>query len=180
MFDLEKSIIEWRQQMLVAGIKTPMPLEELEGHLREDIKKQMQSGASVQRAFEVAVQRIGHADELKSEFKQLRRMKFYMTPEEIENCWKDPHNWKWGFYHCKADPRVIVPRHSKWMGWTLNCARPSAIPVLLFVVAAWVVPLVGVRTNGGETHIFFLMGVAYILAVCLLSAYLSSTKRWSR
>ena len=38
MFDLEQSIAEWRRQMLAAGIKTPVPLEELEIHLREDIR----------------------------------------------------------------------------------------------------------------------------------------------
>jgi hypothetical protein len=37
MFDLEQTISEWRRQMLSAGIKTPVPLEELEIHLREDV-----------------------------------------------------------------------------------------------------------------------------------------------
>ena len=41
MFDLEKSIAEWRKQMLSAGIKTPVPLEELEIHLREEIEQQI-------------------------------------------------------------------------------------------------------------------------------------------
>jgi hypothetical protein len=41
MFDLEKSIAEWRTQMLAAGIKTPVPMEELEIHLREEIEQQM-------------------------------------------------------------------------------------------------------------------------------------------
>ena len=44
MFDLEQSIAEWRRQMLAAGIKTPVPLEELEIHLREEIEQQMKSG----------------------------------------------------------------------------------------------------------------------------------------
>lgn len=39
MFDLEQSIAEWRRQMLAAGIKTPVPLEDLEIHLREWICK---------------------------------------------------------------------------------------------------------------------------------------------
>ena len=37
MFSLEKSIAGWREQMLAAGIKAPVPLEELEIHLREEI-----------------------------------------------------------------------------------------------------------------------------------------------
>jgi hypothetical protein len=68
MFNLEQSIAAWRQQMLAAGIKTPVPLEELEGHLREDIERQMKSGLNAQRAFENAIQHIGKANMLKSEF----------------------------------------------------------------------------------------------------------------
>ena len=52
-----------------------------------------------------------------------------MTQEEMDNCWKDPRNRKWGFYHCPADPRIIVPKRWKWMGWTINAARPGAVPV---------------------------------------------------
>ena len=35
MFNLEEKISEWRKQMLAAGIRSPVPLEELEIHLRE-------------------------------------------------------------------------------------------------------------------------------------------------
>jgi len=41
MFDLEQSISDWRRQMLAAGIWTPVPLDELETHLRTDIGQQM-------------------------------------------------------------------------------------------------------------------------------------------
>src|SRR5271155_3701796 len=71
MFDLEKSIADWRKQMLAAGIKTPVPLEELEIHLREEIERQMNSGTNPQQAFENSVQQMGHADELKGEFKKI-------------------------------------------------------------------------------------------------------------
>jgi hypothetical protein len=74
MFDLDTAIAEWRQQMLVAGIKTPMPLEELESHLRDDVEQQMRSGSSVQQAFEIAVGRIGQAKSLTMEFKKVGNM----------------------------------------------------------------------------------------------------------
>jgi hypothetical protein len=102
-----------------------------------------------------------------------------MTREETDNCWKDPHNRKWGFYYCKADPRVIVPRRFKWMGWTVNAARPSAIPVLLFMIALIVVPMEVVRANGGGTVVSYFTAAASIAVVCLLSTYLSSSTRWS-
>src|SRR5476651_2180356 len=68
MFELEQAIAEWRQQMLAAGIKTPVPLEELESHLREEIAQQMESGLSEQDIYNSAVQQIGQAGMLKSEF----------------------------------------------------------------------------------------------------------------
>jgi hypothetical protein len=101
-----------------------------------------------------------------------------MTPGEIESCWK-AHNRKFAYY-CKEDPRVIVPRRRRWMGWTINFARPSAIPMLLFIVALLVVPAEIATAKGAGTAVIHLTMVVSILVVCLLSAYLSSTKRWSR
>ena len=71
MFNLDHAISEWRKQMLAAGIKSPVPLEELEIHLREEIERQMKSGLRAQQAFEIAVKKVGHAPELKREFKKV-------------------------------------------------------------------------------------------------------------
>ena len=68
MFELERSIAEWRRQMLAAGIKTPALLEELESHLREEIERQIKSGLNGQEAFDCAVQKIGRTTALKTEF----------------------------------------------------------------------------------------------------------------
>ena len=70
MFNLEQSIAEWRRQMLAAGIKTPVPLEELEIHLREEIERQMKSGSNEMEAFKTAVQKIGQAHMIQNEFEK--------------------------------------------------------------------------------------------------------------
>ncbi len=57
--------------MLAAGIKMPVPLEELEIHLREDVERQMRSGLNEQQAFEITVARIGEAAMIKKEFKKI-------------------------------------------------------------------------------------------------------------
>jgi len=75
MFDLDHEIEKWRQQMLAAGIKTPVPLEELESHLREDVEEQVRSGCDVQQAFATAAERIGHPGVLKEEFKKVKTTK---------------------------------------------------------------------------------------------------------
>jgi hypothetical protein len=99
--------------------------------------------------------------------------------EELESHWKDPENRKWGVYYCKADPRVIVPKRPKWMGWTINAARPSAIPVMLLMLVILVVPGAIVRVLNGGNRGFLVAVAASVAVLCLLCAYLSSSKRWS-
>ena len=75
MFDLDKAITEWRRQMLSAGIQAPVPLEELEIHLRDEIERQMGSGLSGQEIFNSAVQKIGRAHTIQNEFKKVEATK---------------------------------------------------------------------------------------------------------
>ena len=75
MFDLEQSIADWRRQMLAAGIKTPVPLEELEIHLREEIERQTGEGLSETEAFKVSMQKIGPAQAVINEFRKVEVIK---------------------------------------------------------------------------------------------------------
>jgi len=70
MFNLEQAITAWRRQMLAAGIQSPVPLEELEIHLREEIGRQIRAGLNEQTAFEISVEQIGLAFPLKQEFEK--------------------------------------------------------------------------------------------------------------
>jgi hypothetical protein len=86
MFDIEKSIAEWRRQMLAAGIKTPVPLEELESHLRDEIERQTTSGRSEAEAFASAIQEIGPAPAVRNEFGKVEET-------EEERKWKEGQIW---------------------------------------------------------------------------------------
>jgi len=70
MFDLDSIITEWRRQMTDAGITSPEALDELESHLRDEIERQLGTGADQARAFEVAVREIGRPTALAQEFKK--------------------------------------------------------------------------------------------------------------
>ena len=98
-----------------------------------------------------------------------------MTREELEKLRKDPRNSKWGlFYYCKADPRVIVPKRIKWMGWTVNMARPLAIPVSLGLIALVGIPTVVVTLmQKGPVPVIVTIALCTAI-VCLVCAYLSS------
>ncbi len=71
MFNLEQSIEAWRQNMLAAGIQAPVPLEELEIHLREEIERLNKFGMHEQTAFKNAVHQTGQPQSLKSEFSKI-------------------------------------------------------------------------------------------------------------
>jgi hypothetical protein len=63
------------------------------------------------------------------------------------------------------------------MGWTVNAARPSAIPALLLLIALFVVPVQVVSAMGAGDGIKLITGVASITVLCLVCAYLSSRTR---
>jgi len=57
---------------------------------------------------------------------------------------EDLSNYKYGvFYYNKNDRRVLVPKRIKYLGWTLNFARPVSYLImgilLALVVVAWIV-----------------------------------------
>lgn len=88
MFNLETSITNWRTQMLAAGLWDATALDELEGHLRDDIELQIRTGRSVEDAFTRATQQIGQAPHLRTEFaktgetlwEQIRHILFIHLP----------------------------------------------------------------------------------------------------
>lgn len=92
MFDLERAIVNWRQNMSSGGINSPEVIEELEAHLREDIEQKMAAGADAEAAFEAATKAIGAPELLRTEFVKLEpprhlhtwfRVLFYVLPVAI-------------------------------------------------------------------------------------------------
>jgi hypothetical protein len=72
MPDLEEKIAGWRKRMAAGGINTPAVLDELEGHLREEIRGRLSAGDSENQACERAVARIGSAKAMRAEFNKIK------------------------------------------------------------------------------------------------------------
>jgi len=106
-------------------------------------------------------------------------MKPGIDPKILEALWKSPQNWKWGVYFCKEDPRVIVPKRQKWMGWTINFARPSAWPTLFALILFVALPPGWMAARGlANTPFWFGVLTADVLVLCLICWYLASKKRY--
>jgi hypothetical protein len=88
-----------------------------------------------------------------------------MSKSAIDRHYYDSNNWKLGFiYFCRADQRIFVP---KLLGWTLNFARPFALPFLGFYIAVafGTVELVCSFDGGGDLR----FAVKLLLALGLIA-----------
>jgi hypothetical protein len=130
MFDLEKSIAEWRQQMLVTGIKSPVPLDELEIHLHEEIERQMKSGLNEQKSFEISIQQIGQPKTLNIEFKKSERTFMKRTLIILI-----------GIFAVLFGPAVFLPALAKH-----NHQGVSGSEVIVPMVVGVIITLIGVST----------------------------------
>ena len=171
MFELEKQISDWRQQMLAAGIKTPVPLEELEIHLREEIERQVQSGANEQQAFETAPASIGQTKLLKMEFEKI----------DAEN-WNRPLAWSaWALFvisfflpalgdnapgwKCAGISATAISWPDFWHNWMdIHLASLTLANLLMIVSPLWLA-----RFSQNSHFIKWLRGLSFAALVLVWS-----------
>jgi hypothetical protein len=71
MLDLEAAIANWRHNMAGAGIHSPVLLDELEDHLREELRILTSSGTPECEAFQLALARLGQTEAVAHEFQKI-------------------------------------------------------------------------------------------------------------
>jgi len=112
--------------MLAAGIKIPVPLEELEIHLREEIERQIKSGLDEQRAFEISAQRIGQPKMLKKEFKKSERTFMKRTLIILI-----------GIFAVLFGPAVFLPalaKHRQIEAWNSEVVIPMVVGIIITLI----------------------------------------------
>jgi uncharacterized membrane protein len=100
-----------------------------------------------------------------------------MTKEELEILWKDKNNWRWGaIYHCKNDPRLVVPKRVKWTGWTLNFAYPwRAIGFIIFILFTASLPFfIELKLSIAKPVVICVTLIVIAVLIIGLFSYLSS------
>lgn len=104
-----------------------------------------------------------------------------MTLEDIHALHRDPANWHFVFiYFAPGDPRIVVKKRLGITGWTLNFARPLAVPFLAALIA-FVYAYVALvsRLDLSESSIWFaiLLLIVFIFALC---GWMSNPRRFAR
>ena len=202
MSDLEKSIANWRKQMLAAGIQTPATLDELELHLREEIEQQVKSGLDEQKAFEATAQQIGQATVLKTEFSKVGET-FYERLKQLVCTLAGISNYQLATNmntpNQNIEPRwttyakvgtFIFPAVFLWL-ITVVYVLPKAAEICqaagttIFNFAQPVPVIIRVWAGIGQAMIFltnhvFLIGGAIVLTFVLLERYFSQWPRYRR
>ena len=152
--------------MLTAGIKTPVPLEELESHLREEIERQMKSGLDKQKAFEISARRIGQHEMLRVEFMktarpdkvQLRRRAGYVYAATL------------AFYFSAAS--VAILKQDATLGQR-SLGFSAVLTTMLSVYLAWQIvprltPVIGQKFHGVAGMLGGISGAVWFVAFVYL------------
>ena len=93
MSSLDQEVIQWRRAMIAGGVADPAVLDELEGHLRDQVEQLVQSGCDFEQSFKTAVERIGDAGELRREFLRANR---FLSFEALVSLLDDRRRCFWG------------------------------------------------------------------------------------
>lgn len=99
--------------MLAAGIKSPVRLEELESHLREEIGWHMKSGMNDRQAFESGSETIGRPEQISKEFNKITLANWSRPLARIA----------WALFLIS----FLLPAYADGRGW--QCAGLSATAV---------------------------------------------------
>jgi hypothetical protein len=91
-----------------------------------------------------------------------------MNQGDLDRLSRDPRNWRLYFlYFCPGDPRIIVPKRLRTLGWTLNFAHLLAVPVFAVICASFLGILALARLCG--LHGASLLGAEVLLGLALVA-----------
>lgn len=102
-----------------------------------------------------------------------------MTIEDLNALHRDPDHWHFLlFYFAPDDPRIVVRRRCGVFGWTLNFARPMALPFLAALIAVVygymeLLSRFDVSDTAKWIGIFLLIGL-----IVFLCAWMSNPRRY--
>jgi uncharacterized membrane protein len=102
-----------------------------------------------------------------------------MNTEDLNALHRNPENWHLVFfYFAPEDPRIVVRKRLGITGWTLNFARPLAIPFLVALIASAyaymnILSQIGLSKSGKWTGVLLL-----IILIFSLCGWMSNPRRY--
>ena len=106
-------------------------------------------------------------------------MKENLQKGTLDKLWNNPQNWRGKSYFCKDDPRLIVFKRPKWLGWTVNTAHKKAKILMLGIAVTGIAIftiLKDMKILKTRMDSFYFVGVILII-ISALHWFLASPKR---
>ena len=85
MFDLEKAIKNWRKKLMKNESMEDGYIEEMESHLRDVIEEKIELGKSEEEAYRISTEKIGHPDQIGTEYHKTDTRHPRFMPELLWN-----------------------------------------------------------------------------------------------
>ncbi|MDB6003021.1 MAG: hypothetical protein JWR15_8 [Prosthecobacter sp.] len=102
-----------------------------------------------------------------------------VASSELDHIHASPENWYFHvFYFASLDPRIIVKKRLGVLGWTLNFARPLAVPTLLGLVTSLMSAFKLAATWDLSQPAQFGVAVVIILALVNFCRWMANPKRF--
>ena len=103
-----------------------------------------------------------------------------MNTEDLHALHRNPDNWHLVFfYFAPEDPRIVVKKRLGVLGWTLNFARPMAIPFFVALIASvyGFMKVADSMTTSRQGH--WLSVFLLIILIVSLCGWMSNPRRYS-
>ena len=148
MFELDKSILEWKRSFQQNCSLNEESIDELESHLRESVFELNRKGLSEEESFFVAMNRLGYAPALDAEFEK-------NSPLGVN---QDRLIWMLSGYLgvsiCGITSTAIVSSLSTGMAYAGADATATGVVVTLVQILFWIAVLVLVSQAREVTRVF--------------------------
>ncbi len=102
----------------------------------------------------------------------------YISKNTYDKLWEDENNWKIGrqFYYCKIDPRIIVPKKWKALGWSLNFVYPMSYFFLILIPIAIILPFKIEIYFGWASPVLINLSIIIITGLLVVFCALASSR----
>ena len=102
-----------------------------------------------------------------------------MKLSELNEIHASPSSWKVGFiYFAPRDPRLLVRKRIGTLGWTLNFARPLALPFLIATVLGFWIGMSGLASSNLPEDLKWAGLLGMITALILIWAWVANPRRY--
>jgi hypothetical protein len=170
MAELEEQITAWRTFVARLPAVDGHDVEELEGHLREQIAELDAVGLTDDEAFLVAVKRMGHLDEVSREFAREHSDRLWrqlVLAGDADEAATDDRWWE-------ALVFAIAAAIAMQVAWTLTDATGGSTPWLVRNVSLLVLPFLAgffVRRRRLSPRQVLVTAVPFVLAAVVVNVY---------